>query len=122
MGSQTAEQFSKILLWPNPTNLEKFCLSNLKTTQYAMALVLNALKNNRKLVHFEAEKIVINNKQNFEYLCQFLKSNKSIKNLRLSWNSFMPKQIIEVMNLIKRRKTIEFLDLSYNNLAPDPRH
>lgn len=26
------------------------------------------------------------------------------------------------MNLIKRRKTIEFLDLSYNNLAPDPRH
>ena len=25
------------------------------------------------------------------------------------------------MNLIKRRKTIEFLDLSYNNLAPDPR-
>ena len=66
-------------------------MCNLKTTSFAMAVVLAALKNNRKLITFEAEKIVINNKQNFDYLCQFLKSNKSIKSLRLSWNSFLPK-------------------------------
>ena len=79
------------MLWPNPTNLEKLSICNLRTTSFAMAVVLAALKNNRKLITFEAEKIVINNKQNFDYLCQFLKSNKSIKSLRLSWNSFLPR-------------------------------
>ena len=121
MGPQTAEEIAKILLWPNPTNLERLSLKNLRTTNYAMAIVLHALKTNRKLVSIDIEKIQLNNGKNFEYLGAFLKSNKSIKSLRLSWCSFLPKQIVGVMNLIKRKKTLEFLDLSNNNLAPEPR-
>jgi len=63
--------------------------------------------------------MALNNGKHFEYLCLFMKSNKAIKKLRLSWVSFMPKQTVEIMGLIKRRKGIRFLDLSYNNLVPD---
>ena len=87
-----------------------------------MAMILSSLKSNRKLIHFEVEKIALNNGKNFEYLSSFLKVNKAIKYLRLSWVNFLPQQIIEAMEIIKRRKTLLFLDLSYNNLAPEPRH
>ena len=50
MGPKTAEEISKILLWPNPTNLEKLSFCNLRTTNYAFAVVLAALKSNRKLL------------------------------------------------------------------------
>jgi len=49
MGPLMADEISKILLWPNPTNLEKLTINNVKTTNYAVAVVLSALKNNRKL-------------------------------------------------------------------------
>ena len=66
--------------------------------------------------------MAVNNPKNFEYLCQFLKANREIKSLRLSWNSLLPPQVIEVMSIIKRRKSIQFLDLSYNSMAPEHRH
>ena len=122
LGRETAEQISRILFWPNPTHLEKFILRNVKTNFYSIAIILSALKTNRRLIHFELEKVSLNNPKNFDYLCLFFKANREIKNLRLSWNSLLPNQIIEVMSLIKRRKTIQFLDLSYNSLAPEPRH
>ena len=122
MGPQTAHEISKMLLWPNPTHLEKLSLRNLKTNSFAMAIILSALKTNRRLLSFEVEKIPLKNPKNFEYLCQFFKSNHHLKNLRLSWNNFLPQQIVDVMSVIKRRKTIQFLDLSFNSLAPDPKN
>ena len=68
MGPQTAEVISQILFWPNPTNLEYLKLNNLKTTSYSMAIVLSALKTNRKLVYFDIEKIPLTNAKNFDYL------------------------------------------------------
>ena len=122
LGPQSAGEISKMLLWPNPHCIDKLVLSNLRVTSYAMAMILSSQKGNRKLSIFEIEKIPLNNAKNFEYLCSFLKANKSIKVLKLSWVNFLPMQIIEVMNIVKRRKTIHFLDLSYNNMAPEPRH
>ena len=94
MGKLTAMEISKILLWPPPTHLDTLRLINVKTTNFAMATVLSALKTNRKLLSLDLEAVEINNSKLFEYLCMFLKSNKVIKGLRLSWNSFFPKQII----------------------------
>ena len=117
MGPLTAERISQILLWPNPTHLEKLSLSNLKTSSYALAIVLSAMKQNRKLICLEIDQIPINNTKNFEYLSQFLKVNRDIKSLKLSWCSFMPKQTVEVVTLIKRRKNLQFLDLSHNAMV-----
>ena len=121
MGKQTASEISSILFWPNPTHLETLRLINIKTTNFSMAILLSALKTNRKLMTLDLEKVSLNNSKLFEYLSMFLKTNKVIKNLRLSWNTFFPKQIIGVMNLIKRRKSIQFLDLSNNSLAQEKR-
>ena len=44
-----AEQISKMLLWPVPYNLEELTLGKVKTTNFAMAIVLSALKTNRRL-------------------------------------------------------------------------
>lgn len=106
LGRLTAEEISNMLFWPNPTHLETLRLGSLKTNNYSLAILLSALKTNRKLICLDIEKITLYNSKLFEYLSQFLKTNKMIKNLRLSWNGFFPKQIIGIMNLIKRRKTI----------------
>ena len=68
MGPLTAERISQILLWPNTTQLEKLSLSNLKTSSYALAIVLSAMKQNRKLICLEIDQIPINNTKNFLYL------------------------------------------------------
>ena len=49
VGPLVAEQISKMLLWPVPYNLEELVLGRVKTTNFAMAIVLSALKTNRKL-------------------------------------------------------------------------
>ena len=86
-----------------------------------MLVLLSALKLNKKLLCLDLERIELTNSKLFEYLCLFLKQNKVIKSLRLSWNSFLPKQIVSVMKHIKRKKTLYFLDLSNNSLAFDKR-
>lgn len=112
---------SKILLWPNPTHLETFKLCNVRTSGYAMNIVLSALKLNRKLLALDLEKVELNNAKLFEYLSMHLKNNKGIKSLRLSWCSLVPKQIVSLMNNIKRRKSIQYLDLSNNSFAAEKR-
>ena len=121
LGRQTAEEISKMLFWPNPTHLETLRIGKVRTNNYSMAIVLAALKTNRKLVCLDLEQVQLSHAKLFQYLCMFLKSNKGIKNLRLSWTSLFPKQTVEVLNLIKRRKTIQYLDLSNNCLAKDKR-
>lgn len=95
-----------MLFWPNPTHLETLKIGKIRTNNYSMAILLSALKNNRKLITFDLEQVQLSNGKLFDYLSMFLKSNKVIKSLRLSWTSLFPKQIVEVLNLIKRRKTI----------------
>ena len=56
-----------------------------------MTILLSALKTNRKLTSLDLEAVELNNSKLFEYLCMFLKTNKVIKSLRLSWNSLFPK-------------------------------
>ena len=48
MGQATAEQISQILLWKENC-LDELTLSNLKTTNYFMAVALSPLKMNKKL-------------------------------------------------------------------------
>jgi hypothetical protein len=86
-----------------------------------MAMVLGSMKTNRKIKRFGIHKIPLNNNRLYEYVLSFLKANKIIEALTLSWNNFLPKQLTELMLTISRKKTLYELDLSYNNMVETSR-
>ena len=57
MGPKVSNAISEMLLWPAPYCLEELTLSKVKTTNFSLAIVLSALKQNRKLLKFNLNQV-----------------------------------------------------------------
>ena len=79
-----------MLLWPVPYNLEELALAKVKTTNFAMAIVLSALKTNRRLQKLALHSVSLQNNKLYEYVYQFVKNNKCLNSLAITWAYILP--------------------------------
>ena len=79
-----------MLLWKPPYNLDDLLIEDVRTTEFSMANVFEALKNAKKLRKLQLKGIKLNNPFIFEYLLTFVKQNRDINVLKLAWGSLMP--------------------------------
>ena len=81
-----------------------------------MATVLAAMRKNKNLKSLKLNYIKLSNRKLQEYLKDFLKHNKEVSEIQLSWLSLAPIVLVDIARLITKKKNLHYLDLSWNNM------
>ena len=95
-GSLSASELVKILVWAPPLNLTDLLLEDLQTNDFAIANTFKILKQAKKLRKLQMSQITLCNGLIFKDLVNFIKSNKELTVLKLSWGGLQAAQLDKI--------------------------
>eukprot|EP00347_Sterkiella_histriomuscorum_P002614 403367462 len=115
IGQGATEVLCNILKRTFPRNLEDLKITNCKIISSQTFQILKSIKENSYLRKLSLVKASLSD-HCISMLCQILQSSRHLIDLDISWNSLRPQNLKEFWIALGKNRTLEYLNLSWNNL------